>query len=48
MWRETAAAKFEVIAPQSPTETKKNHGKHIIVRLCARDMKAGLAVFIRT
>jgi hypothetical protein len=48
MRREVVAAKFEVIAQQFPTETEKNHVKHIIVGLCAWDMKAGPAVFIRT
>jgi hypothetical protein len=45
---ETVAAKFEVTAKQSPTDTRKNHRKHIIVRLCAWGMKAGLAVFTYT
>lgn len=44
MWMEAVAAKFEVISPQSPKEIQKNHGKHIIVCFCARDMKAGPAV----
>ena len=48
MRREATAAKFEVRAPQSPTETEKNHEKHIIVGLSAWDMKAGPAVFIYT
>jgi hypothetical protein len=48
MRREAVAAKFEVTAPQSPTETEKNQEKHIIVGLCAWDMKAGPASFIYT
>jgi hypothetical protein len=48
MRRVAFAAKFEVITPQSPTETEKNNGKHIIVGLCAWGMKEGPAVFMPT